>query len=251
MNNPEIIEKIYKLVALYKSGALGGEIMPEDENPRLNKSSVENYIYFTLPMALNYQRNSYKLWLAANQSFTDSTTADIFNPATAAAMTDDVLKSKLLKYKVALQPNKHIQIWKTISNTIVRDFGGDIRNLFKSNNYDVKKIKEYILNHKKDFPYLGGSKILNYWLYVIEQYTDADFKNRGFITVAPDTHIIQASQKLGIITTAEAQNQNIRDELATRWEKLLDGTDLSPIDVHTPMWLWSRGGFKQNINKKD
>lgn len=247
MNKSEIIEKVYTLVALHKSGALGGEIMPEDENPGLDKSLAENYIYFTLPMALNYQRNSYKLWLAANQSFLDSKTADIFNPAMAAAMTDDVLKSKLLKYKVALQPNKHIQIWKTISNTIVRDFGGDIRNLFKSNNYDVKRIKEYILNNKKDFPYLGGSKILNYWLYVIEQYTDAKFINRSFITVAPDTHIIQSSERLGIISAAQAQNPNIRDELAVRWEKLLDGTNLSPIDVHTPMWLWSRGGFKQNI----
>ena len=247
MSDSKIIEKIYKLVELHKSGALGGEIMPEDENPGLDKSSAENYIYFTLPMALNYQRNSYKLWLAANQSFADPKTADIFNPVAAAAMIDDVLKSKLLKHKVALQPNKHIQIWKTISNTIVRDFDGDIRNLFNSNNYYFKKINEYILIHKKDFPYLGGSKILNYWLYVIEQYTDADFKNRGFITVAPDTHIIQASERLGIITTTEAQNPNIRDELAARWEKLLRGTDLSPIDVHTPMWLWSRGGFKQVI----
>ena len=26
------------------------------------ESSIENYNFFTLPMALNYQRNSYKLW---------------------------------------------------------------------------------------------------------------------------------------------------------------------------------------------
>lgn len=38
--------------------------MPEDENPALDKSSKENYLYFTLPMALNDQRNSYMLWNA-------------------------------------------------------------------------------------------------------------------------------------------------------------------------------------------
>jgi hypothetical protein len=162
-------------------------------------------------------------------------------------MTDDELRTKLLKYKVALQPNKHIEIWRTISNTIIRDFNGDIRNLFIANDYDIKKIKDCVLSHKKDFPYLGGSKILNYWLYVIEQYTDAKFKNRNHITVAPDTHVIQASEKLGLITTAESQNANIRDELAIRWHKLLANTDLSPIDVHTPMWLWSRSGFKQDL----
>ena len=57
-----ILENVEELLQLYHSGALGGEIMPEDANPGLGKESKENYLYFTLPMALNYQRNSYKLW---------------------------------------------------------------------------------------------------------------------------------------------------------------------------------------------
>lgn len=36
--------------------------MSEDANPHLEKSSLENYLYVTLPIALNYQRNSYTLW---------------------------------------------------------------------------------------------------------------------------------------------------------------------------------------------
>ena len=103
----EILEKVNKLVDAYKQGLLGGEKMPEDENPGLEKSSTQNYMYFTLPMALNYQRNSYVLWDCANRMY--------------------------------------------------------------------------------------------------------------------------------------------NDENANRWEELLEGTDLKPIDVHTPMWLWSRGKFAINI----
>lgn len=221
--------------------------MPEDANPGLAAGDAENYTYFTLPMALNYQRDSYKLWQAADKSYRDGATSEIFAPGTVVKMSDDELRAKLLKYKVALQPNKHVEIWRTISETIVRDFGGDIRRLFVSNDYDAGKIKEYILARKKDFPYLGGPKILNYWLHVMGQYTDARLKNRDSITVAPDTHVIQSSERLGLITAAEAADPNIRDELAARWQKLLTGTGLSPIDVHTPLWLWSRGGFKQEI----
>jgi len=47
---------------MWQQGSLGGEFMPEDENPHLEKSSLENYLYFSLPMSLNYQRNSYTLW---------------------------------------------------------------------------------------------------------------------------------------------------------------------------------------------
>ena len=56
MNKNEILIKVEKLLKMYKKGELGGEIMPEDANPHLDKASLENYLYFTLPMSLNYQR---------------------------------------------------------------------------------------------------------------------------------------------------------------------------------------------------
>lgn len=34
-----------------------------------------------------------------------------------------------------------------------------------------------------------------------------------------------------------------RKEVSKAWEKALTNSDLAPIDVHTPLWLWSRAGF--------
>lgn len=73
------------------------------------------------------------------------------------------------------------------------------------------------------------------------------FIDRENITVAPDTHVIQASQRLGVINPEESQLANVQTILAERWSSLLEDTDLKPIDVHTPMWLWSRGKFEVNI----
>ena len=162
-------------------------------------------------------------------------------------MPEELLRKYLVEYKVALQPNKQPLIWKKICETIETKFDGDIRNLFVMNDFSVKKVKEYIQKNKKDFPYLGGNKICNYWLYVLEQYTDIEFEDRENITVAPDTHVIQASQKLGVISEEEAGLSNVQTLLAERWESLLKDTDLKPIDVHTPMWLWSRGKFEVEI----
>lgn len=243
----EILGKVNKLVDAYKQGLLGGEKMPEDENPGLEKSSKYNYMYFTLPMALNYQRNSYVLWECANRMYQDEKAKKLFDSAEVCAMPEELLRKYLVEYKVALQPNKQPLIWKKLCETIENKLDGDIRNLFVINNFSVKKIKEYIQKNKKDFPYLGGNKICNYWLYVLEQYTDIKFVDRENITVAPDTHVVQASQKLGIISEEEANLSNVQILIADRWEKLLEGTDLKPIDVHTPMWLWSRGKFAINI----
>ena len=34
-----------------------------------------------------------------------------------------------------------------------------------------------------------------------------------------------------------------RIAVANAWIKALAGSGLAPIDVHTPLWLWSRAGF--------
>ena len=138
------IDKVYALLDAYKSGRLGGEKMPEDENPALDKSSKENYLYFTLPMALNYQRNSYSLWECANKTYKDSETTDVFDTKAVINMNEQQLREKLIKYKVALQPNKQPVIWRTICETIENDFAGDIRRLFRDNDFSVQKMKEYI-----------------------------------------------------------------------------------------------------------
>lgn len=72
----EILRKVSMLLSLYQSGKLGGAVMPEDSNPGYPKEAKENYTYLTLPMALNYQRNSYKLWEAAKETAGDPEMGD-------------------------------------------------------------------------------------------------------------------------------------------------------------------------------
>ena len=143
-NSEEILAKVYKLVNAYRQGLLGGEKMPEDENPGLEKSSAQNYMYFTLPMALNYQRNSYVLWECANRMYADENAKNVFDNKAVCSMSEELLRKYLVEYKVALQPNKQPIIWKKICETIETKLDGDIRNLFSINDYSVKKIKEYL-----------------------------------------------------------------------------------------------------------
>lgn len=118
MTKEQKLEKIEKLYNAYKEGKLGGEIMPEDENPNLEKSSKENFNYFTLPMALNYQRNSYKLWESAKSTYEDNETNFVFDTKKVAKAKVEDVRDALVKYKVALQQNKQTEIWIKLSNTI-------------------------------------------------------------------------------------------------------------------------------------
>jgi len=246
----EILNAIEILMQLHKAGALGGEVMPEDANPGLPKSAEENHLYFTLPMALNYQRNSYRLWESALRTYQDAETADVFSPAAVVDMGLDALREKLLKHRVALQPNRHPQIWAQLCQTFAQNFGGSVKNFFTANSYCVANIKDYMVANKKLFPYLSGAKIMNYWLYVMGQYTNAVFSDKQNITVAPDTHVLQASAKLGLITPDDIKNPNSRQMVSELWNAVLKDTRWHPIDVHTPLWLWSRSGFAADVLSK-
>lgn len=237
-----ILKSVEKLISYHKSGQLKGEVMPEDDNPQLPNDSEEALCYFTLPMALNYQRNSYALWKGALASYNDPDTAFIFSPKQVVKASPLELQQALLKHKVALQPNKHPQIWMTLCQTLVSEYGSTLSGFFKAHDFDVVKIMATLTTQKKKYPYLAGPKISNYWLYVLSSYTSHKFKNLRALSVAPDTHVVQASIKLGLVPTGST---NI--EVATAWEEALKNSAHAPIDIHTPLWLWSRQNFLPEV----
>ena len=244
MDKKEILKKVDILYLMWKQGKLGGEVMPEDANPGLERKSLENYLYFTLPMALNYQRNSYTLWENALKTYNDEQTKFVFNPQLCLEKNFEEVQYALTKYKVALQSQKQTEIWLKLCSTFVELFKGDIRILFEENDNDVEKIRDFIqVKNKKKFPYLSGNKLCNYWLYVIYQYTDRNYTNIEDLTVAPDTHVIKSTHKLGLISDKEFTSPDVQLIVIDKWNKLFKGTKYKPIDIHTALWLWSRNGF--------
>jgi hypothetical protein len=231
------------LLEAFKSGKLGQTVMPEDSNPGFSDKDTEARIaYFTLPMALNYQRDSYKLWEATLKTFNDPETRFVFDVAKVSIASEDEVRKALMKYKIALQPNKHVNTWRVIAKTI-NDNWGSFTKLFESTQKDFLNLKQTIkIDYKKGFPYLSGPKIFNYWSFIISTYGGINLLNRDHIEIAPDTHITQCSVRLGVITKEEAELLT-KDAISERWRELLKESSIDPIDMHPPLWFWSRNGF--------
>src|SRR3989344_5680894 len=243
MENKGIIENCKSLLEAYKSGKLGQTVMPEDSNPGFSDNDRElRLAYFTLPMALNYQRNSYRLWESVLKTYNDEETKIVFDVSKVITLDDGVLRKYLTKYKVALQPNKQTNTWKVIAKTVYDNFGS-FDNLMKKNDNDYLKLRETIqINLKKGFPYLSGPKIFNYWSFIMKEYGKIPLKNADYIEIAPDTHVTQCSVLLGVITQEEAEKLS-KDKVSEIWREKLKGSGINPIDMHPPLWFWSRNGF--------
>lgn len=239
---------VERLVAAYHRGELGGDVMPEDALKSAVWGDVDKLDVLTLGMSLNYQRNSYSLWSAVSSALDDEASRWVFSPIEVIKRSHDDLQETLIRHRIALQPNKHPEIWsRNAAGIHIHSGSGSVRGIIKECNSRVSEVKSLVsVREKRSFPYLSGPKIMNYWLYVLETYGGVSWLDRGNISVAPDTHILQASVRLGISPPSVLDGTAASRELvAQSWAKQLSGSILAPIDVHTPLWLWSRANFKE------
>ncbi len=238
-----VLQKLEVLKKHFNNGGI--PILHKHEvNPSLNLDSRENYLYFTMTCSLNFQRLSPNTWKSALETWNDKETNFVFFPEQVVKTTEDTLRKALLKHKLALQPNKHIHIWKTISQTFHNDFNNDPRNLFKKSNYDVEKVLNIVqIEMKKSFPYLSGPKLSNYFIFILLSYSDLKLKNTHLISIIPDTHIMQATEALGILKKEDINPKSVEKA----WKELLKNSKYSPIDFHSILWNWSRNKFQPEV----
>lgn len=244
MEKQEVIKKLTKLQDLWKDGKIP-QLQQHEVNPGLDKSSRENYLYFIMTCSLNFQRNSPKTWQSAFNTWNDPETRFVFSPEKVIKTDIENLRRSLLKHKLALQPNKHIVIWSTIMKTWADQFNADPRNLFKQGNYDAELILKIVTKDmKKSFPYLSGPKLSNYFLYILLHYSDLKLINGNSLSIIPDTHVMQATEKLGILPKDDITPLKVEKA----WRELLSTTDWAPIDFHAILWNWSRNKFVPAVN---
>lgn len=233
------LEKVRQLIWLYEQGLIP-TLAKHEVNPGLPPTSRENYLYFTLPVCINFQRNSPAMWAAALATWEDKTTRYVFFPERLAETSVDQIRTDLTKHKLGLQPNKHTLIWTTIARTLHEYYADDPRKVIEKAGGDAGELITLLQKtHRKRFPYLSGPKLSNYWPFILSLYTDVKFKNPQEISIIPDTHVLQSSVQLGITPAGATPLQ-----VEAAWKKLLNGSGINPSQVHPILWNWSRNKFQ-------
>lgn len=236
------LEKVKKLLAFYEQGLIP-TLAQHEVNPGLPLGSRENYLYFTLPVCINFQRSSPAMWAAALATYEDPSTRYVFFPEQLAQTPLEQIRADLTKHKLALQPNKHTLIWTTIAQTFHEHYHDDPRKLIAEAMSDAGQLITLLQKtHRKRFPYLSGPKLSNYWPFILSHYTDVQFTNAQAISIIPDTHVLQSSVQLGITPPGATALQT---ELA--WRLLLQGSGINPSHVHPVLWNWSRNKFQPEV----
>ncbi|MGE3771021.1 MAG: hypothetical protein AB7G06_08750 [Bdellovibrionales bacterium] len=242
MDKKVVLKRVLALHDLYHAGKIP-TLSQHEVNPGHPKSSRENYLYFTLPPCLNFQRSSPAMWQAALKTWEDPDANYLFYPERVVMRPVEEVRADLCKHKLGLQPNKHTEIWTKICRTLHEHFGSDPRRVLAAGNHDAACILPFVQKEKRAwFPYLSGPKMANYWLYILSQYTDMKLANMDAISIIPDTHVLQCSAHLGIADAGATVEQ-----VAVLWRELLKDSGLSPVEMHPVLWNWSRNNFEPAV----
>lgn len=241
MNKDELIAKVHKLLGLWESDSIPREHKHE-VHPKLPVGSRERYLYFTLPPSLNFQRQSPAMWRSALLTWEDPETQYLFYPEKVVATPYQKVQSDLRKHKLSLQLNKHTDIWVALCKVLHEEWKSDPRALIKEKHSCVTRIINHLQENKKKYPYLNGSKMANYWLYILDSYTDIKLQNKHKLSIIPDTHVQQCSVHLGVSKPGDAP-----EDVAALWFELLDGTGIAPVTLHPILWNWSRNNFLPGV----
>jgi hypothetical protein len=236
------LNRIKRLYELFHEGAIP-TLAVHEVHPELDRASRENYLYFTLPVCLNFQRSSPAMWRSALATFNDPETNYLFFPEKAAGHQREQIQKDLAKHRLALQPNRHTDIWIAISETLYRHFNSDPRQLLALAGFNVSHIISLIqLEMRESFPYLRGTKLSNYWLLILSKFTDVQLHNMQQLSIIPDTHVIKSTVHLGL-----APQKVTPEKVANIWQELLANSEIRPVDMHSVLWNWSRANFQPTV----
>ena len=111
MNNSVILEKVRKLKNAFEAGLIK-QGHKHEVNPGLPRDGRINYLYFTLPVSINYQRSSPAMWASALETYNDPKTNYLFYPEKVVERSFEYLQADLIKHRLALQRNRHVQFGK-------------------------------------------------------------------------------------------------------------------------------------------
>lgn len=183
------------------------------------------------------------MWQSALKTYQDPETNYVFFPEKVVAADRSQVQQDLLKHRLALQPNKHIEIWLLIATALHKHFQDDPREIIKASSNDAGKLIHLLqVERRKDFPYLSGPKLSNYWPFILSQYTDIELANMHEISIIPDTHVIQCSIHLGLVPENATSTQ-----VEKVWKELLHESGISPVTMHPVLWNWSRNRFQPSV----
>ncbi len=187
-----------KLLAAFNNGGIFGRTATPQHRPPKNAVTIEQRLRFvTQTVALDYLRDSHRLYNAGRATFEDEATQWVYLPVVVEqARFKDVARA-LKKYGLAQREEKDTDIWMQLCQKLVDHYRGSVYELLASVNFHAPSVLEVARSAR--FPSLSGPKVGSLWVRMLND-SCTPLKGLEDIPIPVDRHVMNASLALGVVT---------------------------------------------------
>lgn len=257
------IEKGNKVAnILYSSfsttGIQGRTDMPEDIIPQyVPRGSLAHYLFITLTVSIDYQRDAIELWENSRKTYEDPTTQYLFDPQSLHETAPGKIIEDMKKYGLSRKAQKDAYIWRTVGVTFYKKWMGNPENFLTDCQWDAPTIlsrlksDNHLQNERSvpDYPYLRGSKIGPLWVRMLRDNVGASgLKNLNQVPIPVDIHVARATLALGVVRGQVIDRLEVLfDEIRTIWSQSVEGLTaknkpMIALDLDEALWHLSKYG---------
>lgn len=209
--------------------------MPEYVLPRnLKEGSSEHALFLTYVISIDYMTDAVKLWKKSRGAY--ELHSDMFTPKQILKVSPRTFENFVKKLGARYHINA-AKTWIKISSILSDKYAEDPRNLTKEP-LAIAEVKQKL----KDFPYLRGSKLTNFYIRAMGETGLLKVKDFEDLDIPVDKQVARFTIYSGVLKLLTeqfvgcAQEQPLRGLIEEAWRNAAKTLGTAPWKLDEPIW---------------
>jgi len=218
-----------------KEGIFAGYSMPEYILPRnIVKGSREHALYLTYVISIDYMTDAEKLWRNARGAY--ELYPERFTPEVILRLSENTVKRFVRSLGARFAPEA-ARTWRRISRVLLEKYGGDPRNI-TLRPLTIDEIKRRL----RDFPYLRGPKLSNFYIRVMGETGLFKVIDLEELDIPVDKQVTRFTLYTGVIKLRCGRFQGcvnddpLKSLIEEIWREAAQEMGIAPWRLDEPIW---------------
>jgi len=209
--------------------------MPEYVLPRnLEEGSREHALFLTYVISIDYMTDADRLWKKSRGAY--ELYPERFTPEEILKISPRTVETVVKNLGARFYSNA-AKTWIKISKVLVDKYDSDPRNITRES-LEVDEIKRRL----RDFPYLRGNKLSNFYIRAMGETELFKVKNLNELDIPVDKQVARFTIYTGVLKLLSeqfvgcAQEEPLRSLIEEAWRDAAKKLDTAPWKLDEPIW---------------
>jgi len=218
-----------------RKGFFADYSMPEYVLPRnLKDGTREHALFLTYVISIDYMTDAEKLWKRSRGAY--ELYPERFTPEEILKLSSRTVENVVKSLGARFYSNA-AKTWIKISKLLVDKYGGDPRNITREP-LDIVEIKRRL----REFPYLRGSKLSNFYIRAMGETGLFKVENLNELDIPVDKQVARFTMYTGVLKLLSEQftgcvhEEPMRSLIEEAWRNAAKKLSTAPWKLDEPIW---------------